>query len=567
MMGKGGYGRGPPRHGHGPQFSGHDHPGALEVDPIPPRPGLEDVDSRTFIAQLFTPDDNAVPIIYPEFRPIGRLWVPLDYVYRTSGLVRYLNHQPHAPSLCMLFQKGRCNSHENCNQIHVAQWFAGMMRRALQATAVSSCCLVHGDPASNSNHTLGLPLQEVEVRRDPLPPLTIYTDRIAVTLFWMRFLKHKKRALFFNMDRVCNLHQQNACKYGVECKNVHLCRELWEKIVYRGYLEPQTPSVPIDHMARGMPRDMLHREVPSDLQRRPSPSRASHSMVPEPQTHLQPKLGRKKMTLEIVNPVSMEVVEVTPPQTVEAQSKFKEPEPPSHPPPTLSSDKEDILISFPMLAKGFEPEHKGPTWAGVNQLEESSPKSLSLGNLNECRAPGSPARAKSVSPVKDMFFNDMQIAGLSLGTFSNNTFEIGLVGPKDDDEFSSIADDLKSLQDEINDNNGEDQSGRLFIKIPKEGCTISEPCLSPFSQSNLPVSPASPFFMDRGKSSQISPSKTFSPFSPSSPMIAMSPPGTSPFADLELPRALTGKRTTSQPRMSPKSPLLDTETDWVSRAV
>ena len=74
---------------------------------------------------------------------------------------------------------------------------------------------------------------------------------------------------------------------------------------------------------------------------------------------------------------------------------------------------------------------------------------------------GSPARAKSVSPVKDIFFNDMQFAGLSLGAFSNNSFEIGaLAGAKDDDEFSSIADDLKSLQDESNDNNGEVQSGR-----------------------------------------------------------------------------------------------------------
>ena len=54
--------------------------------------------------------------------------------------------------------------------------------------------------------------------------LQISTKRIAMTLFWNRFLKGRRRGLFFSIERVCNLHQQNTCKYGVECKNVHLCR-------------------------------------------------------------------------------------------------------------------------------------------------------------------------------------------------------------------------------------------------------------------------------------------------------------------------------------------------------
>ena len=72
--------------------------------------------------------------------------------------------------------------------------------------------------------------QGVSFGRAGLASLNISTDRIAATFFWNRFVKEKRRVLFFSPDRVCKLHQQNQCKYGVECKNVHLCREIWSQV-------------------------------------------------------------------------------------------------------------------------------------------------------------------------------------------------------------------------------------------------------------------------------------------------------------------------------------------------
>lgn len=31
-----------------------------------------------------------------------------------------------------------------------------------------------------------------------------------------------------NKGSATNLHQQNECRYGVDCRNVHICREIWQ---------------------------------------------------------------------------------------------------------------------------------------------------------------------------------------------------------------------------------------------------------------------------------------------------------------------------------------------------
>lgn len=191
------------------------------------------------IAKLFLPDVNALPIILPETKSLGRIWIPFQYIVRTSGIDRYLNNHPHAPSLCMLFQNGRCNSGAKCNQIHVDKSYTAAVTAALTFTATSNCCLAHGDMASTSNNLFENSQPEtIELRRENLPVILVSPSQIAVTLFWYRFLKQKRRVLFFTPDRICNLHQQNECKYGVECKNVHLCREFWSQIM-------SVPSAPM----------------------------------------------------------------------------------------------------------------------------------------------------------------------------------------------------------------------------------------------------------------------------------------------------------------------------------
>lgn len=57
--------------------------------------------------------------------PSFRIWVPWPVLSHTSGLDRAAQSHPHTPSLCVLFQSGKCHSREKCNQIHVDRQWAG----------------------------------------------------------------------------------------------------------------------------------------------------------------------------------------------------------------------------------------------------------------------------------------------------------------------------------------------------------------------------------------------------------------------------------------------------------
>lgn len=174
---------------------------------------------------LFEPHENAIPIIFPDCKNWGRVWIPFQFVTESEGVARYLRSHPHAPSLCMLFQTGRCFSGKNCNQIHVEKGYVSHVKSTLSKTQLNNCCLTHGDIASASEQ-LGARVDRLEMRIAG-ESHEIGADQIAVTSFWNPFLQQGRRVLYFSSDRVCQLHQQNLCKYGLECKNVHLCRFTW----------------------------------------------------------------------------------------------------------------------------------------------------------------------------------------------------------------------------------------------------------------------------------------------------------------------------------------------------
>jgi hypothetical protein len=43
----------------------------------------------------------------------------------------------------------------------------------------------------------------------------------------------------FGISRVCRLHQRGLCKFGVDCNNLHVCRQFWAT--------RQTASKPLGH--------------------------------------------------------------------------------------------------------------------------------------------------------------------------------------------------------------------------------------------------------------------------------------------------------------------------------
>ena len=359
---------------------------------------------RDLIHKLFNPDAGAVPIIHPEFKALGRLWMPWQLVVPTSGLQRYLTNHPHAPSLCVLFQNGRCNSRDKCNQIHVDISFATLVSEALHLNAVSNCCRMHGDLGSASNDIFSaLKTDIIEIRLPGMQSLSVSTDRVAATFFWNRFVKESRRVLFFSPDRVCNLHQQNQCKYGVECKNVHVCRDFWSEVKgamngtngdfdgFKMQVEKRAAAYQNSHSHVSMPDAMVAREAFNRL--KPMELMADPGIVSlgsvSPLTEPKPKPKRASCALAIVDPDSGEEVTVTKAraeglapeqQSTPAMHAAPGPVGPRTPPPmsplspvntSAFSAGGSAFMSFPSLFAGAPDELFSPLSATASTLPSS----------------------------------------------------------------------------------------------------------------------------------------------------------------------------------------------------
>jgi hypothetical protein len=197
--------------------------------------------------QLLHPSPGAVPIIHPDFKVLGRLWVPLVFVMPTEGLLRFLAESAHPPSLCMLFQGRKCNFRRKCHQIHVDTQYMMTVTKSLAAVATQNCCRAHGDVASQGHPLFdqwrGTPL---EYRVTGWPPVPLSLEWVAVTAFWVRLTKDGPigRPLFFAPERVCQLHQRGQCSFGAECKYVHICRDWWAEMQQQGRTFPALSPPP-----------------------------------------------------------------------------------------------------------------------------------------------------------------------------------------------------------------------------------------------------------------------------------------------------------------------------------
>lgn len=208
----------------------------------------------TSIFDLFQPRPEALPIIHPLFKSVGKLWVPLSVITHTSGVDRYHSNHPHSPSLCMLFQRGRCNAGQQCNQIHVDRPYASAIRQLLHTTPLNNCCDEHGDIASQDSKFVAefAHTPFVELRCEGYPSIRLSRTKIGRTEFWARMHKGRGKGLFFTPDRVCTLHQRHQCTFGPECKNAHVCRDFWQELVATGWgglspvsdLEENAPVTP-----------------------------------------------------------------------------------------------------------------------------------------------------------------------------------------------------------------------------------------------------------------------------------------------------------------------------------
>eukprot|EP00906_Rhabdomonas_costata_P004896 RCo007342 len=195
------------------------------------------------VPSLFEPSPLAISVIDPQLKQFGRLWLPIAKLLPTNGLARHRSGHPYPPSLCLLFQKQRCHAGEQCNQIHADVEFIAAARVALQGITYSNCCHQHGDLPSTRRDFQGLcqTMRVSFVAGDGVTKFPISSGEVAVTAFWNKWIEENTTAMGSSAHRtttevtitpadICYLHQRSSCKYGVDCKHVHVCRATFAEI-------------------------------------------------------------------------------------------------------------------------------------------------------------------------------------------------------------------------------------------------------------------------------------------------------------------------------------------------
>eukprot|EP00669_Euglena_mutabilis_P007190 TRINITY_DN2558_c0_g1_i2.p1 TRINITY_DN2558_c0_g1~~TRINITY_DN2558_c0_g1_i2.p1 ORF type:complete len:257 (+),score=33.92 TRINITY_DN2558_c0_g1_i2:57-773(+) len=170
----------------------------------------------------------------PQLRRFGPLWIARQHVL--PSLAVDAPEDGLAPHLCLRFQTGECRSGTSCPQRHLDPNYMAALRDSLAGTHFSDCCLLHGNIASLRpdfrrllSHTPVL----ITVDSEFEVGIPRAHDVIAVTSFWHQYLTDRdpRVPVTFTSVRICRLHQRQACKFGRDCNNVHICREFWAEIL------------------------------------------------------------------------------------------------------------------------------------------------------------------------------------------------------------------------------------------------------------------------------------------------------------------------------------------------
>ena len=91
------------------------------------------------VVNVLRPRVDAVPVLHPKIRHIGRVWLDEGSFQTTQGLHRWRSRDPASrpPSLCLRQQSGRCFAGERCNQMHLHfeddQWLQGVVSELYDA--------------------------------------------------------------------------------------------------------------------------------------------------------------------------------------------------------------------------------------------------------------------------------------------------------------------------------------------------------------------------------------------------------------------------------------------------
>eukprot|EP00759_Apiculatamorpha_spiralis_P039207 PhF_6_TR38098/c0_g1_i3/m.56838 len=179
---------------------------------------------------------DSIPVIDPASRNCPKAFIPLAYIMETKGSHEYVRckgkGKKDAPSLCLLFQQGRCTMGARCGQVHADPSYVAQFRLDAFRGVLNTCCAGHGDAASTDAAFLGMirgvdiVLVDSKQREHRVTPLQIAkTDALMSRIELAQ--SEGTNAIHVHVFQTCKSHFENRCKHGHQCKNIHVCRELY----------------------------------------------------------------------------------------------------------------------------------------------------------------------------------------------------------------------------------------------------------------------------------------------------------------------------------------------------
>lgn len=204
----------------------------------------------------------------------GKLRVPITKTFETKGRNDWLRGTLKKDlSLCCLFQKSKCHAGSKCHQVHADRNFIAELRS--QCSQIKSCCARCGDTATAfpAGVSLFTKLRGAGVTGLLVGDCHLPLDQAAFTIGFgahitaIGNLKSQIRndELLVNPSRVCRLHLRGGCKYGKDCKNIHLCSKLGESFVLRPAAGSERQSISSTSSRRSSightPKDLTPQEA------------------------------------------------------------------------------------------------------------------------------------------------------------------------------------------------------------------------------------------------------------------------------------------------------------------
>ncbi|KAG5479604.1 hypothetical protein CUR178_03365 [Leishmania enriettii] len=159
-------------------------------------------------------DSGCIAVVDPQRR---KLRVPLSAIQVTKAL----NGRLKTPSLCLLYQSGRCRQSENCYQVHVDPAMVERLRADVKN--MPCCCFRHGDCNSHLMDRKVYEERSLRIAGRFSVPLT----SVAYTSGLQRVLQDQQACPPVNPSVLCRLHgQPGGCRFAADCRFVHICCEI-----------------------------------------------------------------------------------------------------------------------------------------------------------------------------------------------------------------------------------------------------------------------------------------------------------------------------------------------------